>query len=265
MQMNSRVQVYRCYLAHKPLKITQNEQMNESYRSWPPQSFCACFAKTLSLEPFYNKALVAAGLLSLPLVSTLALHPSHPLKAWAGHVHKALNPALGPQPSYAERTALAPPVLSAPLHGLPCLMQQATSPLTNMWQLDQSIHRHPDPDPTDPALSGRGSPGVDQSPLAWLGRFQKALQVLQAADRQSEEGQERVLSSQQDEVVRMILTTFLDHPQPEVQAAAAEACAKAVQAFPISGISLLPLLLHRLQQSVAVTHQGESCKFIMLR
>lgn len=197
--------------------------------------------------------MVAAGLLSLTLISTLALHPSHPLKAWAGSVHNALGPApaQGPQPSGPDGTALASPVSPAQLHGLPCLMQQATTMLNSMWHFGQ---------PTDQSAPKAPSClvdlGTDQSPLAWLGRFQKALQTLR--DKQSEQAQERVLSSHQDEVMRMILTALLDHPQLGVQAAAAEAAAEAVKAFPVTGISLLPLLLYKLQRSVAVAQQGES-------
>ncbi|KAL3139450.1 hypothetical protein ABBQ38_003780 [Trebouxia sp. C0009 RCD-2024] len=97
--------------------------------------------------------------------------------------------------------------------------------------------------------------GIDQAPMAWLGRFQKALQTLRAAEK-PEQGQERRVSDQQNEVMRMILTALLDHPLPEVQAAAAESCADAVLAIPLIGISLLPLLLHKLQLSVAISQQG---------
>ena len=202
--------------------------------------------------------MVAAGLLSLPLVSTLALHTSHPLKAWAGKVHNALGPApvRGPQPSGADGTALALPVSPAQLHGLPCLMQQATTLLNNMWHLGQPTDQNALKTP-----SSLVNLGVYQSPLAWLGRFRKALQTLH--DKQSEQAQERVLSSHQDEVMRMILTALLDHPQLEVQAAAAEACAEAVVAFPVTGISLLPLLLYKLQRSVAVAQHGESCMLLL--
>ena len=138
-------------------------------------------------------------------------------------------------------------------------MQQAMTVLSNMWQLAQPTDQNT---PKGPAPSCLLDLGVDQSPLTWLGRFQKALQTLR--DKHSEQAQERVLSSHLDEVMRMILTALLDHPQLEVQAAAAEACAEAVMAFPVSGISLLPLLLHRLQRSVAVAQQGESCMFLLL-
>ena len=66
------------------------------------------------------------------------------------------------------------------------------------------------------------------------------------------------MSHQQDEIMRMILAALLNHPELEVQAAAAEACAEAVVAFPITGISLLPLLMYKLQHSVASAQQGES-------
>ena len=202
--------------------------------------------------------MVAAGLLSLPLISTLALHPSQALKAWAGNVHKALSLALSPQPSKADGPALVLLLPSAQLHGLPCLMQQATMLLNNMWQLGQPTDQNA---PKDRAPSSLVNMGADKSPLVWLGRIQKALQTLR--DKQSDQAQDRVLSSHQDEVMRMILTALLDHPQPEVQAAAAEACAEAVMTFPVTGISLLPLLLYKLRRSVAVAQQGESCMLLL--
>lgn len=205
--------------------------------------------------------MLAAGLLSLPLVTTLALHPSQPLKAWAGHVHRALSPAPAPalQPSQAEGAPPGSPA-SATLYGLPCLMHQATTLLAHMWHWGQAASPHSSTNHhAGTAEMSQLNLGIDQAPMAWLGRFQKALQTLCAAEKQPEQGQERRVSDQQNEVVRMILTALLDHPLPEVQAAAAESCADAVLAFPIAGISLLPLLLHRLQLSVAISAQGESC------
>lgn len=133
-------------------------------------------------------------------------------------------------------------------------MQQATALMTNMWQLGPPTDQNM---PKDGAPSCSANLGVDLSRLAWLGRFRKALQ---AADKQSEQGQERVVSNYQDEVMRMILTALLDHPELEVQAAAAEACAEAVRAFPITGISLLPLLMYKLQHSMATAQQGKSLR-----
>ena len=203
--------------------------------------------------------MVAAGLLSLPLISNLALHPSRALKAWAGNVHTTLSPALSPQPSKADGTAPALLLPCAQLHALPCLAQQATALLNNMWHSGQPTDQNA---PKDCAPSCLVNLGAGQGLLAWLGRFQKALQTLR--DTHSEQVQERVLSSHQDEVMRMILTALLDHPQLEVQAAAAEACAEAVMAFPVTGISLLPLLLYKLQRSVALTQQGESLILLLL-
>lgn len=205
--------------------------------------------------------MLAAGLLSLPLVSTLALHPSQPLKAWAGHVHRALSPAppAAPQPSQTEGAPLGSPS-AVTLHGLPCLMHQATTLLTHMWQWNQSASPHSVTNHhAGTAKMSQLNLGIDQAPMAWLGRFQKALQTLRAAEK-PEQGQERRVSDQQNEVMRMILTALLDHPLPEVQAAAAESCADAVLAIPLIGISLLPLLLHKLQLSVAISQQGESCR-----
>lgn len=195
------------------------------------------------------------------MVSTLALHPSQPLKAWAGHVHRALRnlaPAPAPHPSQPGGAGPGLPPF-ATVHGFPCLVQQATHLLTDMWQSGQPADQQSMPTHhLGAAMRGLVNSGIDQAPLTWLGRFHPALQALRVADKQSEQGQDRALSSQQNEVMRMILTALLDHPLLEVQAAAAETCADAVLALPIEGISLLPLLLHRLQLSVAVTQQGES-------
>ena len=56
--------------------------------------------------------------------------------------------------------------------------------------------------------------------------------------------------------MKMILVALLDHPQPCVQAAAAEACGEAVHTFPLAGISCLPLLMYKLRRSVANGIQG---------
>ena len=194
------------------------------------------------------------GLLSLPLVSTLALHPSQPLKAWAGHVHAALCPA----PDTIRPAKVSQPAASesAALHGLPCLVQEASNQLDRMWHFDLPTQQQKAAHADDTSKPQTGQ-GLRHPAVVWLGRFEKALQNIKAADKEAEQGQEKLLSSQQDEVVRMILTALLDHPQLEVQAAAARTIAEAVQALPISGMSLLPLLIYKLQHSVAVTQQGE--------
>ena len=130
-----------------------------------------------------------------------------------------------------------------------------------MWQLAQPTDQNGTKDHASRGFSNHL--GADWSPLAWLGRFRKALQTVRDR-RDSEQAQKRVLSSHQDEVMRMMLTALLDHPQLEVQATAAEACAEAVMAFPITGISLLPLLLYKLQRSVVNAQQGESCMLLLL-
>ena len=204
----------------------------------------------------------AGGLLSLPLVSTLALHPSQPLKAWAGHVHKALSPGAGAVPK-ADGVTLA---LSSPrtVQSIPCLVQQATVLLSSTWQLCQLTDQHVKSAASNDTPNGQGIQGIDQPPMAWLWRFEAALMRVQASGKDADEGQERCLNKRQDEVMRMILTALLDHPLTEVQAAAARVCGEAVQAFPISGISLLPLLIYKLQQSVAITQQGRPCTFRLI-
>lgn len=195
-------------------------------------------------------------MLSLPLMSSLALHPSQSLKAWAGHLLTALQS----DPALTE--ALAPvAALPSPLafHGLPCLFQQASYLLTDMWTFSEATEPHNQQIDRDSSADFTLlAQNLRPSPLVWLGQFQAALQQIKAADNQTLGDSEALLNGQQDEVMRMILTALLHHPQLEVQAAAAEACGEAVQAFPLSGISFLPLVIYKLQGSVAEAQQGES-------
>ena len=195
----------------------------------------------------------------MPLVSTLALHPCQPLKAWARRVLNALtsapSPAADPQPAGA---LLPKPATKVALRGTACLAQQASDLLTSMWQYAQ-VAAQPKEGlgaPNNPSHPGLQH-GPSQAPFIWLGRFRKALKKAPGAPLDDETRQGRPLSCQQDEVMQMILTALLDHPQPGVQAAAAAACAAAVQTFPITGISLLPLLIYKLQRSVDLSQQGE--------
>lgn len=191
-------------------------------------------------------------------MSTLALHPSQALKAWAGHVLTALRPASGGIHNQSLHAAGDDLVPETTFHGLPCLIQQSVHLLTSLWSTDEeetqqqgALNKHKD-------MSERAhSQGMKLSPLVWLGHFQAALQRITASDSKQSGGGGNPSDGQQDEVMRMILTALLDHPQPEVQAAAAEACGEAVQAFPISGISFLPLLIYKLQSSVDETQRGK--------
>ncbi|KAL0048382.1 hypothetical protein WJX82_001959 [Trebouxia sp. C0006] len=208
---------------------------------------------------------VVYGMLSLPLMSTLALHPSQPLKAWAGHLLTALRPAPRPGISPAsipKGTSPSAEALCSPIafYGLPCLLQQAFNMLTDMWSWDATAN---DGKKTNGDTSAGSSllPGqMRASPLTWLGQFQAALHSEKTADSRKSEDGERMMNSQQDEVLRMILTALLDHPQLEVQAAAAAACGEAAQTFPLCGISFLPLLIYKLQSSVAQTQRGDLAK-----
>lgn len=188
-------------------------------------------------------------------MSSLALHPSQSLKAWAGHLLTALQP----NPTLTEAS---PPVAALPLppafHGLPCLFQQASHLLEEMWTFSEATEPHNQQTNRDSSadftvLVQNPRP----SPLIWLGQFRAALQQMKAADNQTHGDSEALLNGQQDEVMKMILTALLHLPQLEVQAAAAEACGEAVQAFPLSGISFLPLLLYKLRSSVTEAQQGE--------
>lgn len=184
-----------------------------------------------------------AGLLSLPLVAILALHPSQQVKIWAQHVLSLLPP---PASTSSSNSLPQHGKDAAALYGLPVLLQQAER------QLD-AMHRWS-------AKHGQGEPDVKNavaadvlSPLLWLVHFEQGLQQVKAAKHQSkaDEGISQPGPGQQDEVIKMILISLLDHPEPSVQAAAADACGAAVQAFPVTGISLLPLLMYKLRRSVA--------------
>ena len=198
-----------------------------------------------------------AGLLSLPLITTLALHPSQPLKAWAGHVLNCLCPAPGRPSKQPLQSADGEDVcFSAIFHGLPCLIQQSSRLLTQLWEFSGSLDNKAEKK-KDNTVSASTHAEVISSPLVWLRQFRAALQRVRASDSSKTEANDLALHSQQDEVMRMILTALLDHPQPAVQAAAAAACGEAVQVFPICGISFLPLLMYKLQSSVTHSQHGK--------
>ncbi len=210
---------------------------------------------------FVVKDLYYAGMLSLPLMSTLALHPSQPLKAWAGHLLTALRPAPRPSISSASVPKGALPsdealFLPVAFHGLPCLLQHAFNLLTDMWAWDATANDGKKTNGDTSAGSRFLHKQMRNSPRTWLGQFRAALHSAKTADSQKSEDGERIMNSQQDEVMRMILTALLDHPQLEVQAAAAAACGEAVHAFPLCGVSFLPLLIYKLQSSVAQIQHG---------
>ena len=202
---------------------------------------------------------IIAGMLSLPLLSTQALHPSSSLKARAGQVLSYLRPALkgsSKQPLQASEEE-DEWLLDRTLYGIPCLIQQSLGLLKDLWQCSSTLQQQPPKKKSNSQASARAvSQGVGTLPLSWLGQFQTALQKIRATgDSRAEDGS-MPLSHQQDEVMRMILTALLDHPDSEDQAAAASACAEAVGAFPLCGISFLPLLVFKLQSSVALSQQG---------
>lgn len=243
--------------------------VQECKRVCVPASVCIghsapyhCTMISMEQASFCVKDVLFAGMLSLPLMSTLTLHPSQPLKAWAGRLLTALRP--GPHPSISpasvpKGTSPSAEGLFSPVafHGLPCLLQQAFNLLTDMWAWDATAK---DGKKTNDDTSEGSSFLREQmrtSPLTWLGQCRAALNSAKTADSQKSEDSESAMNSQQDEAMRMILTALLDHRQLEVQAAAAAACGEAVQASPLCGISFLPLLIYKLQSSVAQTQHGK--------
>lgn len=101
-----------------------------------------------------------------------------------------------------------------------------------------------------------GHPSNLLSLLIWLNNLTDALQQSRAAGAESAHGWE---SGQQDEVMKMILVALLGHLVPCEQAAAAEACGKAVHTFPLVEICFLPLLMYKLGRSDADEVQGMTC------
>lgn len=210
----------------------------------------------------------------LPLVSTLALHPSQRLKAWAQHALSQLQPPTlstdtSRQSQHAQQaqhamSQLQPPALSTDsisqsqhaqqakhgtpnmaFHGAPALLQQAMHQLQamNRWS-----HQQDAPPQHQSHQNGSHLPEQQSvlSPMSWLSALTNAFKQARAAGLESASDGD---SSQQDEVMKMILIGLLDHPEPCVQAAAASACGEAVQTFPLAGISFLPLLMYKLRRS----------------
>ena len=149
-----------------------------------------------------------------------------------------------------------PAVSCAIFQGPPCLIQQSARLLTQLWGFSGSLDNDAKKK-KDNSVSASTHAEVISSPLVWLRQFRAALQRVRASDSNKTEANDSALHSQQDEVMRMILTALLDHPQPAVQAAAAAACGEAVQVFPICGISFLPLLMYKLQSSVTHSQHGK--------
>ena len=194
----------------------------------------------------------------LPLISTLALHPSQRLKSFAQHALCQLQPLQNSDSALKAQHA-AHALTAKALHGVPVLLQQAEQKLAAMsrWssqqqQPEQEPQQQAQQQPDDNA-EAETTPQQVLPPLDWLSKLTKALQQIRAATAEPAGDWE---SSQQDEVVKMILIALLDHPEPCVQAAAAEACGEAVQTFPLAGISFLPLLMYKLRRSVADGARG---------
>ena len=189
----------------------------------------------------------------LPLVSTLALHPSQPLKSWAQHVLSMLQPPLlSSKPNSHIQTQHAKPSMA--FHGLPVLLQQAAQQLEAMsrWSSQQGQQE-------EQQMDGKPDDSLQHSdlmsPMSWLTQLTAALQQIRTAGTESANDWE---SSQQDEVTKLVLVALLDHPELCVQAAAANTCGEAVQAFPLSGISFLPLLMYKLRRSLAEATKGST-------
>ncbi|KAI4193057.1 MAG: hypothetical protein LQ350_008490, partial [Teloschistes chrysophthalmus] len=136
-------------------------------------------------------------------------------------------------------------------HGVPTLLQQAVHQLEamNRWCSNKQTQQQ-----QQQAEQGKASIPKEhtvRSPMTWLAKLTTALQQPTAVSADSASDASNADCSQQNEVMKMILIALLDHPEPCVQAAAADACSEVVQAFPIAGISFLPLLMYKLRRSVA--------------
>lgn len=171
------------------------------------------------------------ALLLLPMLQLTAFSSSKDVKQWSAHVLAHLQ-KLSNSPSGSGPAPTSGAPAGVRLHGPAAAAQAAEQLLHRLW------HR---------PLEARH----------WLASLQLSLAGPPAGG--SSGGGSRAVRDQQqlEGGVLLVLCALLQHGEEGVQRAALRAVGAALQATPLLGLSLLPLLVHELQRQVEAFLSGE--------
>ena len=163
------------------------------------------------------------AMLLLPLLQQLAFSSSRDVKQWASHVLGGLHVLA---PSTGSEAAGQPQ-----LHGGAAAALAAQHLLQRLWE-HRSEARH------------------------WLVSLHLSLAGTSSGSR--DDGARPARDQQQvDSGTLLVLCALLQHPAEDVQRAALRSTVAALAATPLLGLSLLPLLVHQLQQQMERFLSGE--------
>ena len=171
------------------------------------------------------------ALLLLPLLQQAAFSSSKECKQWAGHALSLLAGLSAGSGSQTSKQGCSTADQSQ-LHGAAAAVRIAEQLLARLWQSPLEA-RH------------------------WLASLHLSLT---AASSSSSRGDVSKLSKDQqqlDPCTLMVVSSVLQHPAAAVQQAALRGLVAAMAATPLLGLSLLPLLVHQLQQQVERFLSGE--------
>lgn len=176
----------------------------------------------------------------LPAIHALSFSHSPTLKSWASHLLTHLEPpqgALSPvqDPSVNPNSAPDPSSNHAPSS----LPDSANRLLCTLW-------------------CAGGVAGA-LSALGWLRSLSCLLAESRAADLESQGSgiSDGAGGRRLSPAVVAVLAGLLAHPTPAVRAAAAATCADAAMAFPLLGMTFLPVLVFHARRAIASVSGGE--------
>ncbi|KAL4447386.1 hypothetical protein ABPG75_004605 [Micractinium tetrahymenae] len=172
-----------------------------------------------------------APLLLLPLLQHVAFGGSKDVKQWAAHTLGLLRHLGSGGGSSSRSEGLA----AFGLHGEAAAAQAAQQLLEHLWQRPLEA-RH------------------------WLASLRSSLARSAAAAGAGTGGGSGRMAREQQQLgsgTLLVLCALLQHPDEAVARAALRAAAAAVEAAPLLGLTLLPLLLHQLQEQVELFLSGK--------
>ena len=179
------------------------------------------------------------ALLLLPLLQQAAFSSSKECKQWAGHALSLLAGLSAGSGSQTSKQGCSTADQSQ-LHGAAAAVRIAEQLLARLWQSPLEAHH-------------------------WLASLQL---LLAAASGSGSRGDASKLSKDQQQLdpgTLLVASALLQHPTAAVQQAALRALVAAMDASPLLGLSLLPLLVHKLQQQVERFLSGEQrCRSLLL-
>jgi hypothetical protein len=167
-------------------------------------------------------------LLLLPLLQQVAFSTSEIVKQWAGHLLSLLSK----QPPITSSTGSAMEAVPRPaLHGAAAAAQSAQALLHQLWQ----------------------HPGQARH---WLASLQLTLGCRPVGSVSG--GQAAKDQQQLEGGAVLVMCALLQHPAEAVQRAALRTAGAAMEATPLLGLTLLPLLVQQLQRQAELLLSGES-------